>query len=89
MVGRALNLQNFLILQLNIFLIKKGVENSLPTLPFVGLFVSNSDHLVVKTTDSVFQQQVIEFSGLYSSIRPSPFNTRGGGGGGGGLLGKV
>lgn len=47
-VGRARNLQNFPILQLNIFVIKRRRELVSHTLFFVRLFMCNSDHLVVK-----------------------------------------
>lgn len=47
-VGRARNLQNFPILQLNIFVIKRRRELVIHTLFFVRLFMCNSDHLVVK-----------------------------------------
>ena len=46
-VGRTRNLQNFPILQLNIFVIKRRRELVSHTLFFVG-FMCNSDHLVVK-----------------------------------------
>ena len=47
-VGRTRNLQNFPILQLNIFVIKRRRELVSHTLFFVRLFMCNSDHLVVK-----------------------------------------
>lgn len=47
-VGQTRNLQNFPILQVNIFVIKWRRELVSHTLFFVRLFMCNSDHLVVK-----------------------------------------